>query len=220
VSQVEARNVFLLFEREICENEARAERSFFCLRSSGRRVKRERESETDSAHLMTSATNDDMETDAEEETIAKEQHQEEKVDHKVQLRKLSRALEIAVASSSSSDDDALSAKVDSITRDMRAILSENNMVGCYEAFCEKFSWKVDGKELERMRAFETETMTKIESNLKDAKENLGDDDVQSALREMGDKYAQMGYKEKCVEAYEKCKETNATIGQKMEIEFS
>jgi len=75
-------------------------------------------------------TNDDMETDAEEEMTAKEeqQQQEEKVDHKVQLRKLSRALEIAVASSSSSDD-ALSAKVESITRDMRAILSENNMVG-------------------------------------------------------------------------------------------
>ena len=165
-------------------------------------------------------TNDDMETDAEEEITAKEQQQqEEKVDHKVQLRKLSRALEIAVASSSSSSD-ATTAKVESITRDMKTILSENNMVGCYEAFCEKFSWKVDGKELERMRAFETETMTKIESNLKDAEENLGDDDVQSALREMGDKYAQMGYKEKCVEAYEKCKETNATIGQKMEIEFS
>ena len=95
------------------------------------------------------------------------------------------------------------------------------MVGCYEyVLREVFVARLDGKELERMRAFETETMTKIESNLKDAKENLGDDDVQSALREMGDKYAQMGYKEKCVEAYEKCKETNATIGQKMEIEFS
>ena len=153
----------------------------------------------------------------EEEEEEQEEQEEEKVDHKVQLRKLSRAYEVAKGARDSSRQEKAA---ESIAKEMRTILCENNMVGCYEYFCEKLSWPVDAKELKRMQTFETETMTKIESNLKDAKENLGDDDVQSALREMGDKYAQMGYKEKCVEAYEKCKETNATIGQKMEIEFS
>ena len=154
---------------------------------------------------------EDMETDTDDALEPQNTTEEEqKVDHKVQLRKLSRALELAVEAS----------KIASVTSEIKAILSENNMIGCYGDFCEKFSWPVDENEVKRMRDFETETVAKIESNLKDAKENLGDDDIQSALREMGDKYAQMGYKEKCVDAYEKCKETNATIGQKMEIEFS
>ena len=158
-----------------------------------------------------------IEKNEEEEEEEREEQEEEKVDHKVQLRKLSRAYKVAKGARDSSRQEKAA---ESIAKEMRTILCENNMVGCYEYFCEKHSWPVDAKELKRMQTFETETMTKIESNLKDAKENLGDDDVQSALREMGDKYAQMGYKEKCVEAYEKCKETNATIGQKMEIEFS
>ena len=83
-----------------------------------------------------------IEKNEEEEEEEREEQEEEKVDHKVQLRKLSRAYEVAKGARDSSRQEKAA---ESIAKEMRTILCENNMVGCYEYFCEKLSWPVDAK---------------------------------------------------------------------------
>jgi 26S proteasome regulatory subunit N7 len=164
---------------------------------------------------------DSMDTDAIDKKLAELDESEEKVDQLIELRKLERALTSCEEKGDEEENDRKK-RLTAIQEKMKALMKANEMVGAYELLQERFQWARDEKGFNEMVASEKKKVDLIEKKLQDARDNLGDDEVQQAMREIGDLYAKSGNKEKCLEAYAKCvvDGAGATVGQKMEIAFS
>lgn len=101
------------------------------------------------------------------------------------------------------------------------IVEEQRCVHVYDAVCAQLGWPVDTALRSRMKEQNDATLKAFEEKIKDAEENLGENEVREALLEKANFLARVGDKALAIEAYAVTEaHPKTTTGQKMDIVFS
>lgn len=96
-------------------------------------------------------------------------------------------------------------------------IQENQMAPYYKLICEKLNWNLNNELYESMMNQNQQELEKIEIQLKDAMENLGDVEILDALFAKARVYSRIGDKKTAIEAFLKAKEKPQSINQKIMV---
>lgn len=98
-------------------------------------------------------------------------------------------------------------------------IRQDNMASYYTKLCEEQKWPVDSALLRAMEDANAATLNKLESTIKDAKENLGETEVRESLLAKAEHLSRIGEKEATETAFRETSEKTVSLGQRLDIVF-
>eukprot|EP01105_Mastigella_eilhardi_P005485 TRINITY_DN17185_c0_g1_i1.p1 TRINITY_DN17185_c0_g1~~TRINITY_DN17185_c0_g1_i1.p1 ORF type:complete len:407 (-),score=137.47 TRINITY_DN17185_c0_g1_i1:122-1288(-) len=108
----------------------------------------------------------------------------------------------------------------SIKQKLLATVERDKMATVYAAVCEQFHWPADTELQHRMRTDTERTLGELDAKIKDAEENLGENEIREALLARSNFLARIGEKDKAVAAYDQTMLKTVALGQKLDIAFT
>lgn len=90
----------------------------------------------------------------------------------------------------------------------------------YITLCEQLKWNLDKKLLKEMQDANENRLKELQEILKDAEENLGDNEVREACLARAQFFSEIGNKKDAVKAYRITAEKTVPLGQRLDVAFS
>ncbi|CAD5113233.1 DgyrCDS2412 [Dimorphilus gyrociliatus] len=107
----------------------------------------------------------------------------------------------------------------SIKKQLLDAITEDNMAPFYESVCNDLGWDIDTTLLQKMKTKNEEDIKKLESNIEDAEQNLGESEVREALTAKAEYICKIGDKEGALTAFQKAGDKTVTLGLKLDLCF-
>lgn len=104
-----------------------------------------------------------------------------------------------------------------LRKDILARLDAHNMGPLYQSLAARFGWEVDTALVEKYNAANEAKIKELQAALDDAVENLGDGEQHDAAVKIAEHFADIGDKEKTLEALEAALAKAFSAGQKIDI---
>jgi 26S proteasome regulatory subunit N7 len=99
-------------------------------------------------------------------------------------------------------------------------VTKDDLLPIYDHCCATLGWPVDQAKRAAMKAKNDEKMAELESKIKDAEENLGEQEVRDGLLAKADFLGSLGDKDGAATAYEAAEKKSTGSGAKMDLAFS
>eukprot|EP01096_Ripella_sp_DP13-Kostka_P014278 TRINITY_DN63_c0_g1_i1.p1 TRINITY_DN63_c0_g1~~TRINITY_DN63_c0_g1_i1.p1 ORF type:complete len:386 (-),score=214.52 TRINITY_DN63_c0_g1_i1:331-1488(-) len=104
---------------------------------------------------------------------------------------------------------------DTILKEIEA----NDMAPYYLSLCEKFGWEKNEELYTKMNEANQKKFTEFADKLKDAEENLGENEVREALLAHAEYLCQIGAKDEAISAFRKTADKTVALGQRLDVVF-
>ncbi|KAG1654442.1 hypothetical protein FOA52_009160 [Chlamydomonas sp. UWO 241] len=99
-------------------------------------------------------------------------------------------------------------------------VAKDDLLPIYDHCCATLGWTVDQAKRDAMTTKNDEKMAELESKIKDAEENLGEQEVRDGLLAKADYLCSLGDKDAAIAAYAAAEGKSAGAGAKMDLAFS